>query len=216
MRKRPPGGANFSQESRKTGNSGRGDALRKQIARPYGLPISRCVDDSVGSPAAEAAVAQSLRRQPQDRHPESGAKKPRQARQRRLASKSPGCWPGLSKWLELCPVRRKICDPFGSTARLGIVFRRCAAARRPPATLYHPFGISSGRTLSSWHPVDRNAGAPVPDIVDRNAGAMVPDAGPKARRFALPRPTAWDPMTRENRKGQRPGNLLANRSAPRK
>ncbi|QDS88964.1 hypothetical protein EC9_31600 [Rosistilla ulvae] len=99
---------------------------------------------------------------------------------------------------------------------MGLAFRRCAAARRPPATLYHPFGISSGRTLSSWHPVDRDAGAPVSDIVDRNAGAMVPDIGPKARRFALPRPTAWDPMTRENRKGQRPGNLLAKRSAPRK
>ncbi|QDV68940.1 hypothetical protein Poly24_26530 [Rosistilla carotiformis] len=40
MRKRSPGGANFSQESRKTGKFGQIDALRKQIAGPLALWIS--------------------------------------------------------------------------------------------------------------------------------------------------------------------------------
>ncbi len=100
-------------------------------------------------------------------------------------SRHPGRWPGLSKWLELRPAKRM---QNGQGPRL----RRCAAARRPPATIFHPFGISSGQTQQPWH------------LVDRNAGAPVPDAGPKARRFALPRPTAWDPMTREKRKGRWP------------
>ncbi len=76
---------------------------------------------------------------------------------------------------------------------MGVAFRRCAAARRPPATICDPCG-----TRCIHH--NRNVLAP-------NAGA-----GPKARRFALPRPTAWEHIAARHREGQRSGDLFADRS----